>query len=359
MLVETEEQPSKKPREDAYRKPMWARFLAVAICVQFCTGAAAQDVDWRAAEAAFKEQHEKWNQQFTKGLPACGIPSHLKKFMLDWYTKFKEGDCTGGDALRSGRPRLIPVEVAKRAADILKKGRLVKVKHGKHTCHKLVYYPTLADAIADNEELRNILTDNQVTPDQLREAMHAADASLVRRRLTFKRVLSPSEKADRVATAEKLLQRLQNEPDFLEHMVFIDETSIVLFGEDKEALHVWCDKHDVHFHDVCPVPEHAKHKTIKVHLIAAVASHPAFAEKNGLVYVEMTTGTTGIKRRTNKRGDDGRTDISYEYPVSNYTLLNSMIPAYFCVAANCTPTLAAHCFSASTYFTSCPCQVIS
>jgi hypothetical protein len=272
LLVEPEEQASKRHKDDSYHKPVWARFLAVVLCVQYCTSAATHDVNWPAAEAAFREQHQRWQEQFPDGLPPCGIPSHLKKFMQDWYNNFRGGNSTCEDAPKSGRTRVVPLDVATRAAEIVKKGHLVKVKRGKHTCHKLVYYPTIADAIADNAELKQILADQQCTPDQLREAMHSVDPTLVRRRVTFKRVLSPSEKADRVATAQKLLQRHANEPGFLDNMVFIDETSIVLFGEDKEALHVWCDKNDVHFHDVCPIPEHAKHKTVKVHLIAAVSA---------------------------------------------------------------------------------------
>lgn len=317
----------KKPRLYPYHKPLWARFLAVAICVQCCIHEQSSDAQWRTALETFKQQHDEWEKRCGKDLPPCGIPRHLREFMSKWYRMFKGGNHTCEDAERAGRPRLIPPLVAKNAAAIVKKGQLVKVKHGRHTCDQLVYYPTIQDAIEANSDLQQILKDYKVSADQLRAAMRDADEALVRRRVTFKRVLSTSQKAARVKAAVELLRRLASDPNFLQNIVFIDETTIVLFGEDPKAVHVWCDKNDVHFHDVCPIPEHAKHPTVKVHLVAAVTSHPAFKDTNGLVYVEMTTGTTDIQRRTNKRLDGSSASPNFQYLVSSHQSLNTLMPA--------------------------------
>lgn len=209
---------------------MWARFLAVAVCIQCVVIGASTTVNWPAAEAAFKQQHNHWQKVIGDTLPPCGIPTQLKVFLEHWWGRFNEGDFKLVGGHKGGRPRKIPLKVAKDAANIVKQGKPVKVKHGKHDCEKLVYYPTIRDAIDENKELQDILKKYKVTPDQLRAAMHDADPSLVRRRVTFKRVLSVSQKKTRVDTSADLLERLKKDPTLLQRMVFIDETTIVLFG---------------------------------------------------------------------------------------------------------------------------------
>ena len=309
--IEVDPQPEKA---DPHYKPMWARWLAVAVCVLVGVTAASDDEVWRQATATFVQEQHKWEKLF-ENLPRCGKIEVPGKFVKRWFEKFHKGACTCEDDPRSGRPRLLSLEVAARAATLVKQGRWVKVKVGKHTHHRLVYFTSIQDAVDHTTELQSILRDNRVTVHQLREAMHAADPSLVRRRITFKRALSKEEKRQRVESAKLLIDECERNPNILHNMVFIDETTIVLQGGEHEHVAVWCDKHDVNFNDVCPLPIGHKADPTKVHIIAAVSSHPAFKASNALVYVDFTTGTSHIRRRHNKRMDGSTLDPAYNYQV--------------------------------------------
>lgn len=314
---------------DPHYKPMWARWLAVFVCVSVGVTAAASPEQWRAATVSFVQQREQWEKVFTF-LPQCGEVSRPARFVQRWYAKFLGGDCTLEDAARSGRPRLLSLEEAQRAAAFVKKGRWVKVKVKKGTQHRLVYFTSIQDAVDHTPELKKIIDDNQISVAQLRAAMHAADPDLVRRRITFKRALSKEEKEERVKTAQQLIQEYERDPSFLQNMIFIDETSIVLQGGGHEHVAVWCDKHDVDFNDVCPLPIGHKQEPTKVHVIAAVSAHPAFKANNGLVYVDFTTGTSHIHRRHNKRMDGSTRVPDYNYQVGVllgcYKGVNTQIP---------------------------------
>lgn len=299
---------------EPHYKPMWVRWLAVFVVVAVGAAAADSPEAWQAATATFTAQKEQWEKVF-ENLPHCGKISRPPRFMRRWFENVKAGNHTCEDAHRSGRPRVVPPAVAKRAAEIVKKGRWVKVQSRRGAQHRLVYYTSIQEAVDHSSELQSILADHHINVEQLRAAMHDADPDLVRRRLTFKRALSKEEKADRVKTSKALLREYEQDPSLLQRMVFIDETSIVLQGGGHEAVAVWCDKNDVNFNDVCPLPVPNKSNPTKVHIIVAVSAHPAFANKNGLVYVEFTTGTSHIQRRHNKRMDGGEKIGNWVYQV--------------------------------------------
>jgi hypothetical protein len=57
----------------------------------------------------------------------------------------------------------------------------------------------------------------------------------------------------------------------------------------------------------------------------AVTAHPAFASTGGLVYVELTSGTTDIQRRTNELQDGSQTVGNHVYRVSVLPLVDSYV----------------------------------
>lgn len=314
LLTDSDDSHDEIEKCDPHYKPLWARFWALFVCLSLGVTAASDPALWAIATETFSVERAALEAQY-KALPRCGEPSRVRRFMQRWLSKWEQGNFTCADELRIGRKRLLSVEEAQKAADLIKKGKWIKVKVRNKVQHRLVYYTSIQDAIDNCPEVADICTRNNITAEQLREAMHYVDPDLVRKRITFKRRLSKEEKADRVQTAEAMLQRLSEDPSMLERMVFIDETSVVLLGDNHDHVHAWCDKHDVNFHDVCPLPAVSTSNPLKVHLIAAVSAHPAFAATKGLVYVEVTTGTTYIKRRHNRRLD-GSTKVSdYNYQV--------------------------------------------
>jgi hypothetical protein len=293
---------------------MWARWLAVFVCVSLSITAASDPAVWRQAQVNFLQHQEQWESVF-RTLPRCGKIDRLDRFIKRWYSKWDKGNYTCKDDSRSGRPRLMDLLEAAQAANFVKKGRWVQIKRGKKTFHRLVYFTSIQDAVDHVPELQELIDRYGCTVEQLREALHAADPALKRRRITFKRALSNSEKQDRVQQSEQLLARYSADPSMLQRMVFIDETTIVLAGGNHDHVHAWCDAHDVNFADVCPLPIPDKKHPTKVHIIAAVSAHPAFAATNGLVYVDFTTGTSHIHRRHNKRMDGSQAVPDYNYQV--------------------------------------------
>lgn len=244
LLTGTNDTNPQKKRADPYFKPVWARFLAVIVCLSLGATAASSPEVWDAATETFSVMREQLEAEF-KSLPRCGEISKLKRFMEYWLREWGEGNHTCADKRRSGGPRLLSEAQAQKAANLIKKGRWIKVKTGKKTYHRLVYYTSIQDAGDHGPEVAGICTRNGITVEQLREAMHYVDPDLVRRRITFKRRLNKEEKADRVQTAEAMLQRLSEDPSMLERMVLIDETSVVLLGDNHDHVHAWCDKNDV------------------------------------------------------------------------------------------------------------------
>jgi hypothetical protein len=196
----------KAEAQDPHYKPMWARWLAVFVCVSLSITAASDPAVWRQAQVNFLQYQEQWETVF-KTLPRCGKIKRLDRFIKRWYSKWDHGNYTCHDDSRSGRPRLIEELEAAQAAEFVKKGRWVKIKRGKKTFHRLMYYTSIQDAVDNVPELQEILDRNNCTVEQLREAMHAVDPHLKRRRITFKRALSSSEKKNRVQQAEQLLER--------------------------------------------------------------------------------------------------------------------------------------------------------
>lgn len=188
------------------------------------------------------------------------------------------------------------------------------------TEHK--YFSTVPEAVEHNATLSSMLEQYHATPEQLLNAMHRVAPDLVRRRVTFRHQLSRVEKANRQRVSLQLLSRLRDEPDPLQRMVFIDETTIMTHGLKHDHIEVWVNATDTGFHDYHGVPGRSW-DPVKAHVVAAVSSHPSFEGTHGLVYADFTTGTTKIKRRENRRRDSSQAVPDFVYTVSGLLLANA------------------------------------
>ena len=302
---------AKKPKKLHY-KPFWLRAFAVIICAQSLVNG---EVNWDEASTNFNAQLPGKVLE-KEGAEVEITVTRSRSFLKRWWEKFnREG--TLEDEHRSGRPPLISKADALRASAVLKQGRIVKYKVRNLEFEQLTYYTTVHEAIDENEELRAMVERLGCTPKQLLHAMHQHDPDLARRRITFKRAFSAAELEERMRFGAMMLAEIAKYPqpsDYLQKIVFIDEASVVLLGNNKEAVHAWCSKHATCFSDVCPIKDHKK-DPVKAHFIAAVTSHPAFEDKSGLVYMDFTTGTTDIHRRKNTRLDGSQYVPDWRYQV--------------------------------------------
>jgi hypothetical protein len=291
------------------RKPLAFRIACVLACAAVVLEG---QPNWKAANAEMK----RWLKDHNEGLPEAEqiTLSRGYDYMKTYWANFKEYGSVA-DPPRATKKLKIPRHLALRAANLVKQGMWVTTRIRGKDFQYVSYYTSILQACEKCPELNQIMLQHGVTHAQLLEAMHQADPALVYRKVFFKHTLTPSELEQREAFASNMLSQLAANPDILPNTIYIDEASIVISKDTRSDVRVWCDKYDLSFTDVCPVPDH-KGQPITVRWICAVSSHPAFAAKGGLVYFEFTTGTTDIRRRVNTRLDGSTHVRDYQYQVS-------------------------------------------
>lgn len=291
------------------RKPQAFRIACVIACATVLINGTP---DWKVANAEMRQWLKDYNEDKPKAekVTVSRGYAYLKTY---WRNFNKYGGV--GDAPRAPRTCKIPTVDAAQAAFLVKSGQPVttRIKGKDFTYHS--YYTSIQQACEKCPALEKIRVTHNATHAQLLAAMHRADRTLVYRKVFFKHTLTPKEMRERSAFGEDMLKRLEADPNFCKNTIFIDEASIVINDKTKSDVRAWCDKHDLSFTDVCPIPVH-KGEEITVRWICAVSAHEAFAAKGGLVYFEFTTGTTNIHRRVNTKLDGSTRDHSFAYTVS-------------------------------------------
>lgn len=232
------------------------------------------------------------------------------------------------DLPRSGRPTVIPAEVALEAAALVKQGEWVSVVKQGREIRKKVYYTSIHHAVLKLDRLGEIMEKYGVDCKGLLHAMHKHDPDLTRRSIYFKYEFPPELLRARVMSTTELLASLPppgaERKVWLDRLVWIDEGGIMLSDYSKKSVKVWCSKHDLHRNDVVHLPHVKDQDDCKVHFILAVCSHPRFTRTNGLVYWEYTTGTTNIRRRHNKEGQT--VGEAFGYQVGRSAMAITVLP---------------------------------
>lgn len=285
------------------------------LCCKYC---ADGEPMWAVVHAQLILFIEVYNA-YMRPKPSLHIGSSGYHYIKQWWSNFQEFGSLA-DAPRSGRPPKVSLDEARRAVAIVKKGKWVVEKRQGALVFRRVHYTSIGEAVRQNVELQNVVRRHNINHHQLLHAMHMADPTLVRRKIFFKHLFTPNELAARQQFALDCLRYWIFFPrhlgNFLDHIIFIDESSIAVNKFTHSDVYVWCDGNDVSFRDLCP-RQLAKGAGIVVRFIVAVTSHPAFAHRGGVVYVEVTSGTTDIQRRTNKLqdGSQARGDQVYQVGV--------------------------------------------
>jgi hypothetical protein len=302
------------------RKNTLVRVAAVIAVAQALEG---DNVNWHGASAIFKT--------IGQGVAARCVGDHILAFLQRWWTAFI---MTGSvhDAPRSGRPPLVPDDVAAEAAELVKLGQWVPRFARGQRLEERVLFRSIPQAIRAVPRLGQICQQHGVTSEQLRNAMERVDSDLVRRTLHFKYAHSAEQLEERQSFCQRTLALLGAMPaeqsPILDRMVWWDEGGVSLCSLENRAVRVWGSRDALQNCDVLHLPAVQGQKDCKIHFGIGVTSHPKFAHCNGLVHFEFTTGTTFMKRLKNKFAADGQEE--HEYQVSTtlvtYQVAKGIVP---------------------------------
>jgi hypothetical protein len=191
------------------------------------------------------------------------------------------------------KPRIIPDEVAKQCAVTLKQGYPVWLQPRDLRMAPVEvrrYWTSIKTACAESEQLASVLRLYHATPNALLRRMHGVDPGLKWRRLKIKWDLNAQQKQERQTIAAQLLHLVRTVPNFIERIFFIDECSIWLTSNNVD-VHVYADAHDANVSEVMHIPGLGPGVKIKVKVFAVVNV------LLGPVFLDFTTGTTGLQRR--------------------------------------------------------------
>jgi hypothetical protein len=302
------------------RKDMLVRLAAVIAAAQALEG---DDVNWEQAVTIFSA--------IGKGVAARCVSSHTHDFVKRWWAAFiMTGSVT--DAARSGRPPLVPDEVAAEAAKLVKSGQWVQRVIRQQRFQVQVLFRTIPQAIRSVPRLSAICDQYGVTTEQLRNAMERVDHDLVRHTMHFKYAHSVDQLRERQRFCQEALASLGSTPAervaILDRMVWWDEGGVSLCSLQNKAVHVWGSKEKLQNCDVLHFPEVQGQADCKIHFGIGVTSHVKFAHQNGLVHFEFTTGTTYMKRLHNKFDTDGGEEHEYQVSITlvTYQVAKCIVP---------------------------------
>lgn len=252
-------------------------------------------------------------RQVDHGGPAQLVHENLKTFCKRWWDNWRaRGNLQ--DAPRPGRQRIISQADAEMVATLLKQGYFAPVAAKGGSTERLVGYTTIEQAIELNPQVRQIYEQYDCTPHQLWAAAHRADPDLGRKRICSKHMFSQDELQARFEFGRAQLQMLAKEPNYLQLLVFADESTTLLHGHDKQSVQVYCSKSSCTFADVCYFND-PQLKMVKAHYYMAVTANTSF-QPGGVVLFDFCTGTDDIHRRVNTLPDGSGRDAAYEYQVS-------------------------------------------
>lgn len=200
------------------------------------------------------------------------------------------------DAPRSGRPKKIPTDTAKEAAQMLKMGYDVRYIPNTDPTQAVTvrrYYTSVKQACEFRPELKNICAMYEVSPAQLLTRMHEVDPYLKKMKLHYKHELTDEQKGKRQRFAANMLHKIERDPHYLDGVFYMDEASIVVTSEHAHDIKVWADLHDKSFHQVLPCPHIPGNTKIKINFVVVV--NPL----EGAFFMDMLTGTSDILRLEN------------------------------------------------------------
>ena len=170
------------------------------------------------------------------------------------------------------------------------------------------FFTSMAEACEQCETLRAVMRKYDCSAHYLLKRMKKLDKNLKRVRLDYKIRLTDKQIASRQAAAAKMLSHHNQDPEYLQHVCWVDEWHMWCTARDAN-LKVWADAHDARVHQVLPTPQlKSTEKPICIRCVAVVNAIL------GPIHMEFTTGTTDLKRELLK-------DVKDPYMVGTYHML--------------------------------------
>ena len=296
-----------------------------------------EEPDYARAVAEYKNLPKKLAGDTLGKNAATVLKTHWEHFMTS-------GDLADGP--RSGRPTQISDEDALVASEAIKAGKKLTRRIKGGTITLITYFTTVREAIIALPGVKAIMDKYDTTPRKLYMAMKRADPYLKRRSIVLKPAFTEAQKKDRRSFAQRLLAEWNlSAAEFraiLSRIVQCDEGRFTYTVYSKEHKKVLIDRRTTLLHDYVTLPKIDGEEELTVHFFICVSAHPAFAKYNGLVYWELTTGTSHIKRVFNTLSDD---DEEHVYQVRWLPCYTSRLPKASALGAVLTCTASG---SAST-----------
>jgi hypothetical protein len=252
--------------------------------------------DYQAAAQVYKP--------LPKDLPRDNLGNNATTTLKTHWEEFKQcGDLK--DKHRSGRPKNISDKDALEASELVKAGRSLIRKTKAGPLEIIVFFTTVRQAVAALPELKAIMDRNDTDPKKLYQAMKRADPYLTRRTLFMKPAFTPEELLSRQRFAKKLLREMDLmqglRVQFWYRVVQCDEGRWTYSTKQGLSRKVLLDKRTTLLHDYITCDKIKGEEEATVHFFMCVSPHPKFDDRNGLVWWEITTGTSNIRRLRNTR----------------------------------------------------------
>lgn len=282
--------------------PIHARWLAVMLGGLIASGAFTT----KDAGKCFKILYNAQAEAVLHAPPVGAVGKFIKR-------TWKRYQATGSvaDAPRRRRNLKVPTAEARRLGQLLMAGTEEEVRDGDGRLLWKGHRPftTMRDACGHSTDLAMACLDYNISHKLMLRHIHAACPELTHEHLNTKPYLTPAMRTARVGVCKRLLATQQN---WLPHTTFIDCASYIVRWAPSKQL-VYCRRGDETLKlPWVPPPGPARKAPVALHFIVAVHA------RLGLVYHELTTGTTDIRRAETFEPADKRNE---NYMVSRATPL--------------------------------------
>ena len=251
------------------------------------------------------------------------FPPHTVTYAPGWLDVLLETGALDGKR-RTGPEHKVPLEEARDAATQLMDGSVVTVlQPGKEPKQARIRFTSIARAREYLPILNHLIDKYEVTEETLMDRMKEARPDLVYALQRVKYNLSDAHKRERQTTATALAGA---PPSFLKTVVWVDETKIIVLGDNPKDVHVWRSKECADADCVIHIGGFGS-KPVKICLYAAVNA------ELGLVAYQFTTGTTGLGVTWPRARFPGINDIDWDGVKYKVRMLHIKCP-YASVCAN-------------------------
>lgn len=230
-----------------------------------------------------------WNAQHPDGSPGhIAAPSEFIKYNV----RKLESQYSLLTVTPPGRPPTLSDEQAKLAADLVAGGQWVEcqeVVNGQLISYLCwCRFTSIKEAISGSPQLGQLCQQTGVGADYIRRRVLQVDHQLHYGPEPMKDTLSDSVMRERVTYCNDMNFRLDNNPDFMLDVYWMDECRIWIGRNEANKLMVWSRRGDHEGQPPLGNPLLGHHQGFCINLLLVVNA------RHGVVWVEFLSGTAGM-----------------------------------------------------------------